>query len=193
MKQKNKTSLEDELESNSLVQTKGDSIYFYSDITKKTALKLIKLLEEKEEEVKDKCPKKIKPIKLFINTYGGCLASSFLVADRIEAMKRPVHAIVEGNVASGGTVISMVGNKRYIRPRAKMLIHQHRTGCWWGTAKQIEDFAHNSAYNSKAILKFYKDYTLMDEEFLNELLKSDLYFNAEDCVEMGFADEILKG
>ena len=80
------------------------------------------------------------PIYLHINSYGGIIFDALTAIDVIKACKVPVYTIIEGATASAGTLISVVGDKRFIRPNAHMLIHQLSSGCW-GKMMEIEDDA----------------------------------------------------
>ena len=76
--------------------------------------------------------------------------------DVIQNSKISVHTIIEGATASAGTLISVVGKKRYIRPNAYMLIHQLSSSCW-GKMNEIEDEFKNLQSIMKRIKDIYKE------------------------------------
>ena len=82
------------------------------------------------------------PIKLHITSYGGSIHAAFSAIDCIVASPVPVHTIVDGYAASSGTLISVCGAHRSIRPNADMLIHQLRAGIW-GTETEILEYSEN--------------------------------------------------
>ena len=117
------------------IKCEMNHVYFYSEVDRDSSYELINCLKEAE----DNCVNlghstNIKdvhiPIYLHINSLGGCIFSALNVIDHIRSSKFEVHTIIEGSTASAGTLISVAGVKRYIRPNAYMLIHQLSSGCW---------------------------------------------------------------
>jgi len=129
------------------------------------------------------------PIYLHINSYGGSIFAGFAAIDIINACRVPVHTIIEGATASAGTLISVVGKKRYIRPNAHMLIHQLSSGCW-GKMNEIEDEFSNLKDLMEKIKTIYKDNTTIPKKELGEILKHDLWFDSDKCLKYGLVDEI---
>jgi len=82
-----------------------------------------------------------------------------------------------------------MGEKRYVRPNAYMLIHQLSSGCW-GKMSEIEDEFKNLQELMDKIKEFYKENTKIPKKELTELLKHDLWLNADKCIQYGLADEV---
>jgi ATP-dependent Clp protease protease subunit len=129
------------------------------------------------------------PIYLHINSFGGCIFSALNAIDYIQASKVPVHTIIEGSTASAGTLISICGTKRYMRPNAHMLIHQLSSECW-GKMAEIEDQYSNLKGLMVRIKSLYKKNTGIPEKELRKLLKKDLWLDSEKCVEYSLVDKI---
>lgn len=130
-----------------------------------------------------------KPIYLHIDSYGGGVFAAFAAVDFITQSALPVHTIVEGATASAGTIMSVVGAKRYIAPHASMLIHQ--LSSWFGgKLTEIDDEYQNLRQMHEMIKSIYMKHTTMAEEDLEGLLKHDLWWQPEKCIEAGLADEI---
>lgn len=55
---------------------------------------------------------------------GGTILAAYTAVDTIKNSRVDIHSIVEGYVASAGTLLSVVCSKRYIQPIGYMLIHQ---------------------------------------------------------------------
>ena len=55
-----------------------------------------------------------KPIKIFINSDGGCLNSILNLIDTIKLSKTPIITIGMGKAYSAGGLLLMAGHKRYI-------------------------------------------------------------------------------
>ena len=184
-----------ESDSKSRVTRYGNHIYFYAGVSKTSVYELnshiIKLnndfddLQRKHSNVK-MTPD---PIYLHINSYGGGVFAAFAAIDFITQSKIPVHTIIEGATASAGTIMSVVGKKRYIRPHASMLIHQ--LSSWFGgKMTEIEDEYQNLEQMMDQIKSIYTKYTKIDSKELTDFLKHDLWWNPEKCIKHGLVDEI---
>jgi ATP-dependent Clp protease protease subunit len=168
-------------------------IYFYSEVDRDTIYDLIRLIGEAEEDVTiTNLRLKLKedlPIYLHINSYGGSIFAAFAAIDAMKACKIPIHTIVTGATASAGTLMSICGEKRYITPNANMLIHQLSSSCW-GKMSEIEDEYKNLEELMKRIKEIYMENAKIPKKELTELLKHDLWLNADKCINYGLADEI---
>ena len=107
--------------------------------------------------------------------------------DFIEQSEIPVYTVIEGATASAGTLMSIVGKKRYIRPHASMLIHQ--LSSWFGgKMTEIDDDYQNLQQMHESIRQIYTKHTRIDGDDLGELLKHDLWWKADKCIETGLVD-----
>jgi ATP-dependent protease ClpP protease subunit len=114
-----------------IIDDKKNYIYYNGPIESKHVNYLISqlhFLEEELQKVDDieyklkkhdrtilfERDKYVKPIKIFLTSYGGYIFQAFLVADVIQNLKIPVHTICQGFVASAATIISLAGKKRFI-------------------------------------------------------------------------------
>ena len=166
-------------------------IYFYSEVDRESVHELINLLREVEEYCMVTCRAtsiKSLPIYLHINSSGGCIFSAFNAIDYIEASRIPVYTIIEGATASAGTLISICGKRRYIRPNAHMLIHQLSSECW-GKMSEIDDEYINLKHVMTRIKSHYKKHTSIPEKELRKLLKHDLWLHSDMCIQYGLVDK----
>ena len=131
-----------------------------------------------------------RPIKLYITSNGGYVYQVFSAIDTILSMKVQVHTICKGFVASAGTLLSVVGKKRYITENSYMLIHELRSGTW-GKFTQMVESVENSKQLMEHIKKHYLKYTKIDSDYLEEQLKKDQTWDAETCLKHGLVDEII--
>jgi ATP-dependent protease ClpP protease subunit len=180
------------LKDTSPIRQEKNHIYFYAEVDRDTIRTLIECLRECEDyclRTKRQMNLKKLPIYLHINSYGGCIFSALNAIDYIESCEVPVYTIIEGSTASAGTLISVCGKKRYIRPNAHMLIHQLSSECW-GKMSEIEDEVSNLKSIMVKLKTIYKDHTLIPKKELKRLLKHDLWLNSEQCLEYGLADEL---
>ncbi len=168
----------------------GNHIYFNSDVTKQSIFDLCQALNSVALDnlsLSTQYSVEPLPIYLHINSNGGSVFAAFTAIDNIMNCKVPVYTIIEGASASAATIMSVVGKKRYIRPNSYMLIHELRSGCW-GRLSEMEDEMENNKKIMKRIKKIYKAHTTIPHEEMKEILKHDMWWDAEKCLEMGLVD-----
>lgn len=174
------------------IRTEKNHIYFYTEVDRESVHELIDTIREMEgycENLKRQMNLKKVPIYLHINSYGGCVFSALNAIDYIQSCKVPIYTIIEGAVASAGTMISVFGKKRYMRPNAHMLIHQLSSSCW-GKMAEIEDEFVNLKHLMAKIRSIYAERTTIPKKQLRRMLKHDLWFNVDECLENGLVDAI---
>jgi|TARA_R110002110_G_scaffold248495_5_gene464674 ATP-dependent Clp endopeptidase proteolytic subunit ClpP len=171
-----------------------NTIYFYDDVTEESMLELNKTLLEVDLKLQN--TKNILGedaftpiIHLHINTYGGGIFAAFSTVDAIRNLKSKVYTYADGSVASAGTLLLAVGDKRFVGKHAHVLIHQLSSGMY-GKFSEIEDEMYNLINLMKLLKKFYKEHTKIPMKNLDTLLKKDLWMEADECVRLGIVDEI---
>lgn len=178
-----------------VLESVENRIYFYSEIDRSSILTLNRELKELSDsslyqaKVKECDPYNI---ILHINTYGGGVFAGLAGMDEIIRISKNVdiNTIIDGCCASAGTFLSIVGTKRYINKHAYMLIHQLSDGMW-GKYEEWKDEMQNLDKLMDMIKGVYQQYTKIPPEKIDEILKHDIWFNAEECLEYGIVDEIL--
>lgn len=177
------------------VSVDENKVYFYSSVNSSSVLELNQMLRALDTEmqclsVRFGMPEPF-PIMLHIHSEGGDLFSGFAAADTIRSLKTPVHTYVEGAAASAATLMSVCGRKRFITKSSLMLIHQLSALMVEGTHEQFRDEFTNQELLMEKIKDIYRGHTKLSEETLEELLKHDLWLDAERCLELGLVDTIL--
>lgn len=184
---------EDEKEDDlSGISRENNRILFYSEIDRKSILKLIGLIKEAEEYsmiLSMRLSIDAVPIYLHINSEGGTVFDVFIAMDVIRNCRVPVYSVIDGATASCGTLLSVVCAKRYIRPSAFMLIHQLSSECW-GKMREIEDEYKILVELMDKIKATYKQHSKLKKKQIKKLLNHDLWLNAETSIEYGLADEL---
>lgn len=176
----------------SSVYTHQNHIFFNDDITNETVFALNKELrtaDTKQKIVSLTHGTTPSPIYLHLTTDGGSIHAAFSVVDCINSLSVPVYTVVDGFVASAGTLISLAGAKKFIRPNAYMLIHELRSGVW-GKMSSIEEEVENLKKVMEHIYDFYISNTKMSKKQLEKILNKDVIWNATECISKGVADEI---
>jgi ATP-dependent Clp protease protease subunit len=134
-----------------------------------------------------------KDISLYINSPGGVVSSGLAIYDTMQLMRCNVSTICVGSAASFGTVLLCAGTKgkRYALLNATIHMHQPMGG--------VQGQASDIAIHAKEIIRL--------QEKLNHIIANhtgqafdkvakdtdrDFFLSAEQAVEYGIVDEILK-
>jgi ATP-dependent Clp protease protease subunit len=133
-----------------------------------------------------------KPIYLHINSYGGGVFAAFAGVDFIKQSSIPVHTIIEGASASAATILSVVGEKRYMSKHGSMLIHQ--LSSWMsGKMSDMDDEYKNLEEMMDNITNIYLNHTKIKKKDLVEYLKHDRWWDFDKCKKAGLIDEEWTG
>ena len=168
-------------------------IYFNDDITTEsvTALnKELRTLDEKMATISNMFRIEPIPIYLHLTTNGGEIYAAFSAIDCIQQMKCPLYTVVDGFVASAGTLISIAGKKRYILPNAYMLLHELRSG-FWGKMSDMTEEMENLKKLMDHLIEFYSTHTPLSKKTLEKLLTKDSIWNAKECISRGVVNGVL--
>ena len=174
------------------VDTQDNKIFFYSGVSRPKVLKLNRAIDTlNTTSAMRKASHGIDiPIRIHINSYGGSVFAGLAAVDYIKTSKAEVHTVIDGCAASAATLMSVVGDRRFMHRNACMLIHQ-LSGAMWGKFAAMKDDMQNSEMLMEKIKKIYREHTRMPEDVLENILQHDLWWEAEKCLEYGLIDEII--
>jgi ATP-dependent protease ClpP protease subunit len=170
----------------------NNHIHFNDDVTQQSMFKLSKELRSLAQSLKLRAlalGSPLQPIYLHMTTNGGEINAAWSVVDCINGLGVPVYSVVDGFVASAGTLITLAAEKRFIQPNAYMLIHQLSSGVW-GKMSAIDEQVANLKKLMTHITKFYLERTRMSSKALHKMLVTDVTWNAEESITKGIVDEI---
>jgi ATP-dependent protease ClpP protease subunit len=176
-----------------MIQQTTDEIYFYGPMTQRTCFELKTMLKDMEMKMitlGHQYHVKTPPIHLHIQSQGGSLYHTLYIVDLIQSLNVPVHTYVDGFAASAATLISVVGEKRYMTKNSLMLIHQ-LSGSDSGKFNELQDQMSNMNVLMDIIVDTYKTHTKIQNMTLYNLLQKDLWLNSETCLKYGLVDEII--
>lgn len=134
-------------------------------------------------------------IYLHLDSTGGNLSATFKFIDYIDAMKscNRLYLVIIGTglLASAATIMACCANEFYITNHTEVLIHE-LSSCLWGKLSFMTSHYNACVKIHQNMINMYKrrNLTVSDEE-LTDILSKESIFNAEDYVNMGFADGIF--
>lgn len=135
----------------------------------------------------------VSKINIYINSYGGSVFEGTAIYSQLKRHSAYKTVYVDGFACSIASVIAMVGDKIVMPANTMMMIHNVMNGAF-GNAEQLRKAADNLDVicegNRQAYLQ--KSNGKISEEKLIELLKTDTWLTAKQCIEYGLADELLE-
>lgn len=178
---------------NNVVEFSHNRIYFYSGVTRPKILQLNKGIFNLNVNMLSKTgPLEYEPppIMLHINSYGGSVFAGLAAVDYIKNSKVPVHTVIDGCAASAATLMSCVGSHRMMHKNACMLVHQ-LSGMMWGKFQEMQDDMENSEMLMEKIKNIYREHTKIPKKEMDNILKHDIWWEAEKCLQYGLVDELI--
>ncbi len=133
-----------------------------------------------------------KPIKLYIDSYGGLVYQCFGLIGVMEKSKVPIHTIATGAAMSCAFMILISGHRRFAYTHATPLYHQVSSG-FWGKVQDMEESLEESKRLQKKIEKMVLDKTSISKDKLKQVLKNkvDWYMTSKEALRLGVVDEII--
>lgn len=144
------------------------------------------LFLEKEDPDKD--------IDMYINSPGGSVTAGLAVYDTMQVIRPDVATICAGMAASMASILLTGGapTKRFALPYAKILIHQPWVQQVGGQATDIEIHARDLIATRRALAGIYETSTKKPIEQILKDIERDYYMTAQEAVEYGLVDAIIK-
>lgn len=135
-----------------------------------------------------------KDIHFYINSPGGSVTAGMAIYDTMNHIKPDVATYCVGIAASMGATLLAAGKKgkRFSLPNAEILIHQVMGGAQ-GQATEIEISARHILKIKDRLNKILAKHTGQKLERIEKDTDRDFYMSAEEALEYGIVDEILKG
>jgi ATP-dependent Clp protease protease subunit len=134
-----------------------------------------------------------KDIHLYINSPGGSVTAGLAIYDTIQYLKPAVQTICLGQAASMGALLLACGTrgKRAALPSARILIHQP----WGGVSGQAVDIgiqARELVRIKRLIVQYFAEHAGKSAEEVERDLERDFYMSADEALQYGIIDKILK-
>lgn len=131
-----------------------------------------------------------KPIKIFINCYGGDVIACFSAIDTIKLSKTPIYTYNLGKAMSSGGLILMACHKRFSYKNAVVLVHQGYGGAQ-GTTGQVFDTVEFQKRIETRVKDFIIENTKITTRVYARKLKEEWYMFGDEALEQGIVDELI--
>lgn len=165
------------------------TINVYGDITSwpwlesdVSAYNLSKEIEELDVDV----------INVYINSYGGEVAEGLAIYNSLKRHKAKVVTVDDGFACSIASVIFMAGDERKMSDASLLMIHNAWTYTS-GNAEELRKAAEDLDKITSASVAAYMTNVTITEEEVKQLMDDETWLTPQECVEKGFATEVLIG
>lgn len=145
------------------------------------------------------------PITVHMHTVGGNWSDGIAMYDAIKSCKCEISIINYSEARSMSSLIYLAADKRLIHKHGKFMFHLGTTFDG-GTTTQFNTAYAESQKSTEQMLTIYIEHLYGGDywkgktklQIKNWLMKQirdkeDVYFSAEESIEIGFADEIIEG
>ena len=146
--------------------------------------------EQKEADYKDW---ERKPIKLFINSFGGSVYDGLSLVDVIKQSKTPVYTISIGSSMSMGFWIYLAGHKRFVGENTTLMFHDITTHVWDKTPAVKQELSEVLRLQ-KIICNEIVSTSMVKQETLDDYInrKAEWYIPAAEAINLKLADGYYK-
>ncbi len=134
---------------------------------------------------------KRKPIIFLINSNGGLLDITNSIIDTIAASQTPVWTVNMGNALSGGCMIFLAGEKRFVTSNSWAMAHAGSGGVQ-GNYSETQEATKVWAAQVKRMGEYIMSRTGIDNKTYNKYKNKDWYLNADQQIEFGFGTDKLE-
>lgn len=167
----------------------GADIYIYGDIEDFKWINEDVTAADIAEEIK--ALGDVDQLNIYINSYGGSVFAGQAIYSILKRHQARKNVYIDGIAASIASVIAMAGDAIYMPKNAMMMVHNAWTFTA-GNADQLRKVADDLDKINTSIVAAYMDKVSVTEDKLKELLDAETWLTADECLEMGFCDEILQ-
>ncbi len=134
-----------------------------------------------------------KEITLFINSPGGEVKSGLALYDVMQGITCPIRTVCMGRAASMGAVVFAAGDVRHILPHGQVMIHDPLiSGALGGSALAIQDVSRGLLKTRETICAILSKHTGKSRKEVLRKTAKDTWFDAQEAVDFGLADQIIQ-
>lgn len=131
-------------------------------------------------------------VEITLTTNGGSVFAGQEIYDVIKNYEGKTTARLSGLVASIGTLITCAFDEVLISPVATFMIHNPTLADVSGEKKDMEKAAQLLTTVENCILDAYVAKTGLDKEGLADLMEKETFMTAQETIDYGFADGMVK-
>jgi len=163
---------------------KSREIFLHEEVKHETMVRVIK-------EIKYLNSLNSKPITLWLNTPGGSCTNGMALVNIIRASVAPIITVINMEVASMGSHISVAGDVRKMVHNGLWMAHDAKGGTNGDYFGKTFDRVIGLKKLYEILEDNYRANTKLTEKELEKAQSGELWYSAEDCLKKGIIDEII--
>ena len=178
-------------------EEKYRKILLSSNIDSVTVKEIIKEIMEinRDDDLKtrDYIDWQRKPIKLYINSFGGSVYDGLALIDVIKQSVTPVHTICIGSAMSMGLWIYLAGEERYVGENSTLMFHDISN--WiWDKSETVKQELKEMLRLQKMLCEEILSNSLVKQEQLDDYItrKAEWYIPSEKAIKLKLANGYYK-
>lgn len=129
-------------------------------------------------------------VTLEINSPGGSVFDGLAIYNALRSSGKDITVKVMGIAASAASFIAMAGKKIVMPENSFMMVHNPMNGVF-GNADDMREMADALDKVGNSLVAIYAARTGQSVEQIKDLLAKDSYLSAQECKDLGFADELI--
>lgn len=141
--------------------------------------------------LRDELDEETKNIVIRLNSGGGDVFEGIEIYNYLKDHQSHITVEVVALAGSAASIICMGADKIIMKNGSSMMIHEASTFAY-GNKGDIQKVLNALETIDDSLISIYALRTGKTHDEIKELLKSETWFTAEEAVESGFADEVLK-
>ncbi len=132
-----------------------------------------------------------KDVTVHINSPGGDVFAAHAIHNQLIAYAGNVDVVIDGIAASAATIIAMAGARITMPTNSMMMIHNPAMGLDdQYTADDLDKYANALRAVRQSIIAAYMKRVSVDQAQIEQMMDTETWLTAQECVDMGLADAI---
>jgi ATP-dependent Clp protease, protease subunit len=171
-----------------LKDAKSGQLWLYGELNEDNGMYLVRSLKKLEADAN------CNEIIININSDGGCTRQMFAIADLIRRMRPEVTCIVDHIALSAGGLILACGDKRVASESASILIHGFSWIAGWDKTPSHKNKLNEIERREDLFCNILEQQTKKAFDYWKNIVSQseDKWFGAEEALEVGLIDEIIR-
>ena len=128
----------------------------------------------------------LKPIFIYIQSFGGDTYQSSFFADLLISSRIPIVTVAMGSVMSAGFDVFLAGHRRYVFKHSQLLVHEGYCQMA-GSAQEIDAAQRNYKRQLEESKVYILDRTDIDEKTFNKNRNKDWYLTIDEVQKYNIA------
>lgn len=160
---------------------------------KEVVKEIMEINRDDDLKTRDYIDWKRKPIKLYINSFGGSVYDGLALVDVIKQSITPVHTICIGSAMSMGLWIYLAGEERYVGENATLMFHD--ISQWvWDKSETIKQELKEMLRLQKMLCEEITNTSLVKQDNLDDIItrKAEWYIPSDKAMKLKLANGYYK-